>query len=199
MQQQITKTLDYYNSNAPFFYNKLMGADLSEICQRFLKKLPGKAHILDAGCGVGRDSKYFLGKGHKVTAFDGSREMVALACRETGLTVRHLLFQEMDFKEIFDGVWASASLLHVPYNEMRDVYQRIHKSLKPRGIFYASYKYGQDYMPTSDRDFWNMSESTILPYLEGLFDIMELTIENDIRKNSPTPDQKWLRFFAQKK
>lgn len=195
----MTKSIEYYNNNTQAFYDRTINADISNSYEAFLKKLPNNSHILDAGCGVGRDSKYFLNHGHKVTAFDASEKMVTLASKETGLTVKKLTFQDMNFDEIFDGVWAQASLLHVPYQETSKVYESIYRALKPCGIFYASYKYGQDHMPTLERDFWNMNEENVKPYLEGIFDIVEIWKEKDIRsKVSPSKDSMWLNFIVKK-
>lgn len=192
-------TVAYYNTHAQDFYNRTIDADVSDSYAAFLKHLPQNAHILDAGCGVGRDSKYFLGHGYVVTAFDASDEMVAMAAQETALDVQKLLFQDMHFSEMFDGVWAQASLLHVPYDETRLVYEKIHASLKPGGVFYASYKYGAGHVNTPERDFWNMTETTILPHLEGLFTIQELWVQEDKRNRGPQGlDQKWLNFVVQK-
>ncbi|ABV74418.1 Tellurite resistance protein-related protein [Rickettsia akari str. Hartford] len=86
--------------------------------------LAKKAHILDAGYGVGRDTKYFLGQGYQVSAFDGSSEIVKLATKETGIDVLHSTFQDIDFKESFGVVWAQATLLHRSYNETINVYKK---------------------------------------------------------------------------
>lgn len=196
----MSKTIDYYNLKAEDFYERTINADLRSAYPLFLENLPKNAHILDAGCGAGRDSKYFLKEGYKVTAFDASLEMVKRASKETGLKVQNLHFQEMNFDQEFDGVWAQASLLHVSYSETKSIYRRIYHALKTGGIFYASYKYGQNYMPTQERDFWNMNEQTILPYLEGLFEVLiVLKVEDNRSKISPSPDQAWLNFVAKKK
>ncbi|MGN7619895.1 class I SAM-dependent methyltransferase [Rickettsia amblyommatis] len=108
------KNIQYYNNNAQEFYSRTINADLSDNYKAFTSYLPEQAHILDAGCGVGRDTKYFLSQRYQVTAFDGSTEMVKLATKETGIDVLHSTFQDIDFKESFDGVWAQATLLHVP-------------------------------------------------------------------------------------
>jgi SAM-dependent methyltransferase len=193
------KNIDYYNNNALSFYNRTIAVDLSANYNKFMEQLPMNAHILDAGCGVGRDAKYFQSQGYKVIAFDASQEMVTLATKETALDILNLKFQDINFTNKFDGVWASASLLHIPYNETRLVYQKIHQALKNDGIFYASYKYGQDYMPTEERDFWNMDEPTLLPYLKGLFKVIDLWAEKDSRsKVSPSPEQMWLNFLVRK-
>ena len=168
------KTINYYNNNAQSFYDKTIVFDLSSEYSKFLAFLPNKAQILDAGCGVGRDTKYFKNHGYIVTAFDPSQEMVKFASKESGLEILQMSFNDMNFENEFDGVWASLSLIHVPYTETTEVYRKIHRALKPGGIFYASYKYGKDYMPTSGRDFWNMDEVKVLPYLDDLFDIVDI-------------------------
>jgi 2-polyprenyl-3-methyl-5-hydroxy-6-metoxy-1,4-benzoquinol methylase len=193
------KTIDYYNNNSQAFYDRTINSDITESYEKFLKYLPEKATILDAGCGVGRDIKYFLSKGHSVSAFDASEKMVELAYRETGVNVTQSTFQELNFENMFDGIWAQASLLHVPYDVTQDVYKKIHHSLKPNGIFYASYKYGDSYMETPERDFYNMNENKVMPYLMGLFNVIELWQEKDNRsKLAPSPDGMWLNFIARK-
>ncbi len=193
-------TIDYYNKNAQAFYDRTIYTNLTETYDKFLSLLPEKAFILDAGCGVGRDTKYFLGRGHHVTAFDASPEMVRYASQETGQEIVLSRYQDISFQEQFDGVWAQASLLHVPYEETRIVYEKIYHALKPGGVFYASYKYGDAYMPTVDRDFYNMTESTILQYFTGLFDPIEIGKTADTRsKVAMSPDKAWLNFIVRKR
>ena len=196
----MNKTIQYYNENAQEFYDRTIDTDLSATYDIFLKYLPKKAHILDAGCGVGRDSKIFLNQRYMVTAFDASREMALMASKETGLAIGCFTFQEMYFNQCFDAVWAQFSLIHIPYDGTREVYAKIHNSLKPSGIFFASYKYGETHMPTLERDFYNMNESMVLPYFEGLFDVLEIWTEKDTRsKKSPSQDAMILNFIARKK
>lgn len=196
----MTNTIDYYNNNAQAFYNRTIHADLSAIYDDYLPLLPIGSCILDAGCGSGRDSKFFISKGFKVLAFDASTEMVKLATNEIGQNVYKMRFQEMAFCNLFDGVWANASLLHIPFEETRSVFKLIHRSLKSGGIFYGSYKYGQDRMPTEEREFYNMNELTILPHLEDLFEIIKIWRTEDTRSQvSPSPNKGWLNFLAKKK
>lgn len=193
------KTVQYYNDNAQAFYDRTIDLDVFNSYRKFLEKLPEKAHILDAGCGVGRDIKYFLSQDHQVTAFDASSKMVELSTLETGLKVKQATFQDLEEENIFDGVWAEVSLIHVPYSETRDIYKKIHRSLKPGGIFYASYKYGADYMLRGERDFYNMNEENIKPYLKDLFDVIDMWKQQDNRsKIDPSPDFFMLNFIARK-
>ena len=122
--------------------------------------------------------------------------MVKLAQKELGNdAVFQTTFQELMYHEIFDGIWANASLLHVPYGEMREVYKRFWQALKPGGILYASYQYGSTYRFHDNRDFYDMNETTIVPYLEGLFEIIELRKTSDAR----SMDRVWLNLVARKK
>lgn len=86
------KTLVYYNQNAQKFNQNTINVDFKFTQERFLKKLSGSSKILDFGCGSGRDTKYFLSKGHHVTAIDGSEELCRLASEYTGVPVKHILF-----------------------------------------------------------------------------------------------------------
>jgi SAM-dependent methyltransferase len=193
------KTIDYYNNNSKASYDRTINADITDSYEKFLKYLPEKAKILDAGCGVGRDTKYFLSKGHAVNAFDASEKMVELAFKETGVRIMHSTFLALNFENMFDGVWAQASLLHIPYDMTQGIYQKIHESLKLNGIFYASYKYGDSYMETPERDFYNMNENKVMQYFEGLFNVIELWQKKDIRsKVAPSPEGMWLNFIVRK-
>lgn len=168
--------------------------------QKFLSRLPKNAKILDAGCGGGRDAKYFIEQGYDITAFDASSEMVTVAAEYTGNPVLQLRLQDMEFNSEFDGVWASRSLLHVPYEETSNVLKKIHTSLKKDGIFYVSYKYGNQKMDVDDRIFYNMDETTIKSYLEGLFDILEIWKTDDTTiQVAPDSSQTWLAVICRKK
>ena len=192
-------TINYYDANAQSFYDRTIGTDMSHMYTKFLNLLPNKACILDAGCGSGRDSKFFLKLGHEITAFDASTEMVKFSTKEVGKQTLQLRFQDLNFKQEFGGVWANASLIHAPYEETKDVYTRIYNALKPGGIFYGSYKYGVEHMSVEGREFYNMTETTILPYLKGLFEVIEICKTEDTRSQvAPSPDKAWLNFIVRK-
>lgn len=190
-------SISYYDKNSQDFYDRTINADVQELYQKFLKHVPNQGRILDAGCGVGRDCRFFLSKGYEVVAFDGSIEMVKMASNILGKDALHILFQDMDFSNEFDAVWANASLLHVPYEDLREVIEGFHKALLRTGILYASFKYGTSMRATEDRLFFDMDESNISPYFEGLFHPLEVWKSTDTRsKVAPSPDKSWLNFIA---
>jgi SAM-dependent methyltransferase len=84
----------------------------------FLREIPEGGAILDAGCGSGRDSLAFLRRGYRVVLIDASREMVAAATKHTGQQALFLRFDEIDFTDEFDGIWAYGSLLHVTWRDL---------------------------------------------------------------------------------
>lgn len=157
-----TTTLDYYNKNAKKFITGTISVDFGTIQNQFLDKLHPGAEILDYGCGSGRDTKYFLEQGCKVTAIDGSQELCKLASEYTGIPVKHMLFRELNEKEAYDGIWACSSILHVPANELRDIIKKMANALRAHGIIYTSFKYGTFEGERNGRYFTDMTEQVKL-------------------------------------
>lgn len=192
-------SIGYYDKNAIDFYDRTINADVQELYQKFLKHIPNQGRILDAGCGVGRDSKFFLTRGYEVLPFDGSLEMVKLTSNLLGKEALHMFFQDINFSSEFNAVWANASLLHVPYENLKEVIKGFHKALLPSGILYASFKYGTSMRRIEDRIFFDMDETSIEPYLKGLFVPLEVWKSADTRsKVAPSHDKSWLNFIARR-
>jgi len=189
------KTLEYYNKNAVSFAKETINADMHELYEFFLKYLTQGASILDLGCGSGRDAKYFLDKGYIVTAIDGSPELCRLATDYTGQPVICKLFNELEFSNDFDGVWACASLLHLTMNDLIDVLQRIKRSLKNEGILYTSFKYGDFSGYRNDRYFTDLDENKLMAILgeKPLFKVLETKITSDVRPGRE--NEKWLNVI----
>ena len=104
--------------------------------------IPHGAKILDLGCGSGRDTVAFREEGFLVVPVDGSEGMCRAAETVIGEAVRLLSFEDLDYEDEFDGVWACASLLHLGYTELRDVLVLICRALRDDGILFASFKKG---------------------------------------------------------
>jgi len=114
-------TINYYNTHAVDFTAGTKDVEFSVIQDNFIKRLGKGAKILDFSCGSVRDTKYFLDRGYDVTATDGSAELCKSAAEVMGIPVKQMLFQELDEVEAYDGAWACASILHLPYVELEPV------------------------------------------------------------------------------
>ncbi len=154
-------TMEYYNRNARAYYDQTVNLDISNCYNQFLKFIPLNGKILDAGCGSGRDSRLFKQQGYSVVSFDISKDLVDLASRLIGQKVLHMSFSDLDFENEFHGIWASASLLHVPQEEIDDVFGKLSKALKENGILYASFKYGSKERKDGDRFFNDYNEEKL--------------------------------------
>jgi 2-polyprenyl-3-methyl-5-hydroxy-6-metoxy-1,4-benzoquinol methylase len=136
-------TVAYYDAHAREYARDTVNVDMAPVYKPFLTLVPCGGHILDVGCGSGRDTLAFLRRGFRVTAIDPSVEMARLASEQTREAVAVLRVQDLNYENEFDGVWACASLLHVPGREMDDVLGRLTGALHPGGICYMSFKQGE--------------------------------------------------------
>jgi len=193
----VDKNVEYYNENADSFYEGSVNADMSDDRNKFTSYLPEHARILDAGCGSGRDSKAFLDAGYDVVSFDASIEMCKRAAELTGRDVKNMRFEDMSFESDFDGIWASATLLHVPMTELPKIMQKMNTALKDGGVMYASFKYGDGTKMRGERKFSDFNEKSIVP----LFEKAGLTILiNEVGSdNRPGREsEKWVQVIAKK-
>ncbi len=159
-------TLDYYDENSEEYSERTLGADVSELRDRFLSLVPGGGRILDLGCGSGRDTAFFLGAGYEVVAVDGSAGMCRIASRNAGIPVRRILFSQLDYVEEFDGVWACSSLLHVPSSELPSTISLVRRSLKPGGVIHTSFRLGDFEGDRDGRHYTDLNPDR-LSYLFG--------------------------------
>ena len=155
VQKFIDKTARYYEKNKAEYFTSTFSADFSNLYENFLKNLPPNASILDAGSGSGRDTLAFTKLGYRVDAFDSSSSLCELSERLTGVKPTVLRFQDFKEFEKYDGIWACASLLHVPDVELSDSISRLITALKPKGILYMSFKKGTGERFANDGRFFN--------------------------------------------
>src|SRR5699024_1275409 len=130
----------------------------------FLRLLPAQAHLLDAGCGAGRDTKAFAQLGHKVEAFDACEALVAIARQHSNVHVKHSTFTTFTSANKFDGIWACASLLHVPARKLPATFAYLANFLKEQGVFYVSFKYGEGEQERVGRQCTHCNEKVLSPY-----------------------------------
>jgi SAM-dependent methyltransferase len=192
-------TIDYYERNAEAFERDTARLDMEHLYQPFLDLLPPGGRILDAGCGPGRDSKAFFDRGYEVLSFDASPGMVELASRRTGGPSILLRFEEVEFADEFDGIWASASLLHVPRAQLDDAFRRLLRAAKDRGVIYASFKCGTGERVKEGRLFSDFTEDTLAEFV-GQFpgvEILRLWQTMDMRPGRS--DDVWVNVLARKR
>ena len=167
-------TLTYYNSIAHTFAQNTINVPFTHIQDTFLEYIPTDGLILDFGCGSGRDSKYFLSKGYKVDPVDGSEELCKIANGYTGVSVKCMLFEELDAVEKYEGIWACASILHVEKKKLPEILKKMAVATKKNGAIYASFKYGDFEGIRNERFFTDLTEES---FEELIKDIPELVIE----------------------
>ena len=191
------KTLDYYNQNVTTFIADTISVDLKDTQNKFINALPGDK-ILDLGCGSGRDTKYFLEIGLKVTAVDGSEELCKRASDYLGIPVYHMLFQELDLEDEYNGIWACSSILNLPKDELRTVFYKMVTALKSSGVIYTSFKYGEFEGERNGRYFTDFTIELFSEFIKNIPDlkIEEQWITEDVRPGRR--DEKWLNLLLRK-
>ena len=192
------KTIEYYNQNADMFAQGTRLVDFTVVQERFRKMLPVGSGILDFGCGSGRDTKYFLEKGYRVEATDGSSELCKLASAFTGIEVKEILFQDLDASGKYEGIWACSSILHLSKKELLPVIRKMCDALKDNGVIYTSFKYGDFEGERNGRYFTDFTEDTFDKFIKV---IQELTIEEEWITSDVRPgrgEEKWLNLILRK-
>lgn len=146
-------TLEYYNQHAEDFWERTRDHDVTQNIATMLKYIMGEGRftILDFGCGPGRDLKVFAELGHIVIGLEGAAHFAAMARAYSGCEVWEQDFLKLDLPENhFDGVFANASLFHVPSQELPRVLLELRACLKPGGVLFSSNPRGHDEEGWSD-------------------------------------------------
>ena len=195
----LNKTIDYYNTNAKKFVEGTLNVDFKSTQDKFIAKLPKAGYILDFGCGSGRDTKYFLAKNFKVDAIDGSIELCKIASEYTNIKVCHMYFNELTIVNKYDGIWACSSILHLSLDDLVDVFKRMSKALKDKGIIYTSFKYGDFFGERNGRYFTDMTENSFAKLIANVetLEVEEQWITADVRPQRG--NEKWLNLILRKK
>lgn len=141
------ETLAHYDQRAEAFKEGTSNHDVSQNINALLIRIEGNApfRILDLGCGPGRDLTTFIKLGHLPTGLDGSAAFAAMARNDAHCEVWQQDFLKLDLPpQTFDGVYANASLFHVPSQELPRVLRELFATLKPGGVLFASNPRGDD-------------------------------------------------------
>lgn len=187
----------YYDTNAASFFATTVGVDLSELRARFLARVRPGGHILDAGCGSGRDAKAFAEQGFGVTAVDASAALAHLASQHCGFAVQVRTFDDVDEVEAYDGIWCCASLLHVPAAEIPRILRALWGALKPGGALYVSFKRGEGTREKDGRSFTDADEEKVRAWFGHVahIDTVDVWQTRDAR---PERTEEWTNAIAVK-
>ncbi len=190
------KTLNYYDKFADKFFEKTVKLDMKIFYDKFEQYLLQGSSILDFGCGSGRDSKYFISRGYRVTSIDGSPKICELARKYIGKDVQCKRFDEINYENEFDGIWASASLLHVPRIKLESIFKILYNALKENGYMYVSLKYGKYEGEVDGRYFTYLAQSDLLELINERFEIVVEMETEDLRVESY--NTKWINVILKK-
>lgn len=199
MPDTTDNTLQYYEKHAADFADQTASLDMRNIQDRFIAKLAPGARIMDFGCGSGRDSAYFIARGFEVDAMDGSAKLRSVAAQRTGLDVRLLRFEDFSAADKYDGIWACASILHLPSPQLKKVLRALGTALRSEGVLYASFKYGQFEGERDGRYFTDMTAESFerlrSAAVRDLLVTEEYWITADVRADR---EKKWLNLILRR-
>lgn len=191
-------SIDYYERYAVPYYEATIDQDMTEIMAPFIEQLEEGAEVLDLGCGSGRDTLTLMEQGFIVTGMDGSAKMCELAGIYTDQEILQLKFEEMEFDDVFDGIWACASLVHVTPQEMPDIMKRIICALKEDGVLYFSVSEGERDGIYSGRYFHDYTKQEIKELIRNFpqLELIDLWRTDDVGNDQQ--DKKWLNVLVKK-
>jgi len=193
----MSQSVAYYNEHAQAFLDETLYVDMSSLYDAFLPHLPENAHILDAGCGSGRDSREFLARGYRVTAFDASDKLADLASRAISHSVSVRTFDQVSEYQTYDGIWACASLLHLPPQQIPQALAKLWQALKPGGMLYVSFKRGEGQREQNGRHFTDATEEQLKSWASALHKAGKIAIWQTADRR-PGRDEYWLNGVFQK-
>ncbi|GAB2909439.1 class I SAM-dependent methyltransferase [Rheinheimera gaetbuli] len=194
-----SETIDYYNQHAAEYVQATVNVDMSALYAEFLPMVPPGGHILDAGCGSGRDARHFKQQGFSVSAFDASAEMARIASQRLGQHVATSSFEALRAQSEYDAIWCCASLLHVATQQLPAVLSRLQQAMKPGAVLYTSFKYGTTDRFSNGRHFTDLDEASLRSLLSQL---PELRLVKSWQSRDQRPDRAediWLNALITRK
>lgn len=196
-----TSTLSHYESEALPYWQGTRDHDVRQNIDALLAHIEAAPPltILDVGCGPGRDLITLASLGHRAIGVDGAAAFVEMARVNSGCEVWQQNFLALDLPpQLFDGVFANASLQHVPAEVLPRVLLALHATLKPRGVFFASIPHGNDQAQWNDARyscFHSPARWAMLVTAAGFEEITHFFRPT----NAPKEEQRWLASVWRKR
>ena len=197
IKKQLKLAIETYNKYATLYATHTKNKLLQYQLNRFITLLPKAPQILDAGCGIGRDSKYFKEEGINTTAIDISKGMIEEA-KKQGIEVTKMNMKTLKFdKHSFDGIWCMTTFSDIPKQESTKVLKNFYKVLKPQGVVYISTRHGEG-EKIIKKGIYNNAPKFYARYTPKELTELLKTHKFTILECSITPDNKWVEVYAQK-
>lgn len=190
--------IGFYDENAEDYFRRTVDSDMTAARRLFASQVAPGGRVLDAGCGSGRDALAFHQMGFEVTATEAAPRLAELARRHTGLVVDVLTFDQMAWRDHFDGIWACGSLLHVPRVDLPATLRRLRDALVPGGAWFMSFKYGPFERHANGRRFTDLDEegaAELLAQVRGL-QLISMDVVGDSRADRS--GERWLSLLCRR-
>lgn len=184
--------MKYYNDNSEAFIARTLHIDMEEFYATFCQHLSPGSTILDIGCGSGRDLKYFRNMGYKPIGLEPSAKLARFARQHANCEILETTIQDFEPQSQFDGVWASASLLHLSPDELTNALEKISTLMHEDSVFYCSFKYGDEEIMREGRYY---NDLTLESFSMLKPDTLEIISSRTTEQVRPDHIQKWLNLY----
>lgn len=198
MDKSENNTINYYNQNASSYFKTTINMNMLVAYEKLLKYLNPNDLILDYGCGSGRDTKFFLDKGFRVEAIDGSKELCKLASNYTNIEVKNMKFIDLNYKNYYNAIWASASILHVPFDELLTIIHKMSIAVKENGYIYTCFKdgNGEEIVDGKLYTYFNIDDFT---NFVSIYEELEVIESWTSKSSNKEENHLWNNFIIRKK
>ena len=196
LKSSYLSTQKFYSEKAEIFFEETLKIDLSPSYKAFFEGLSSDALILDLGCGSGRDTKNFRKQGYSVESWEPNEKLARLAENYLDFAVKRASSYELKSFNKYDGIWASASLLHLDLEDFCKTLHSIKNALKPRGVFYTSFKWGSKDFYREGRFFLMMNEERLFHCFEKVNGLNILEIRKRADHRSERSGEYWIECIA---
>lgn len=191
-------SIQFYEDNAEDFFRRSVDVDMASGWRGFTALVKPGGRVLEAGCGSGRDALFFHKAGFQVTATEASTNLAVLARQHTGLPVEVMTFDQMAWRQAFDGIWTCASLLHVPRADLPGVMGRLRDALIPGGVWWMSFKYGADERVVAGRHFTDLDEAGARALIEGVGGLQLISMDIGGDSRPERAHERWLSLLCRR-